>query len=147
MITPQQQAFVDQVFSAARRDEAETHVPAAFSTAQAILESGYGAKAPGNNLFGIKADSSWKGPTVSVRTHEIVHGERVGEVDEFRAYSNYQESINDHSKFLISNERYRAAFATQDPVQFAQMVAKAGYSTNPNYFTLICDVMQSRRLI
>lgn len=41
-----------------------------FVTAQAALESGWGAKAIGNNLFGITKGSSWKGPVKLVTTTE-----------------------------------------------------------------------------
>jgi len=54
--------FVRFVFEEAKKNEAISHVPAAITTAQAILETGYGRSVPvdiyngeySNNLFGLK---------------------------------------------------------------------------------------------
>lgn len=48
---------------------------------QAILESGWGsselAKAPNNNLFGIKDSGDWNGEIVTVPTQEYVNGDYI----------------------------------------------------------------------
>ena len=70
-------AFLALMVGPAQACQRATGIPASFTLAQAALESGWGARCPGNNLFGIKADKAWKGPTVDVPTHEVVKGQRV----------------------------------------------------------------------
>ena len=48
----------------------QTNVPALVTITQGGLESGWGKSAPGNNHFGIKAGSSWAGPTQLLKTWE-----------------------------------------------------------------------------
>jgi flagellum-specific peptidoglycan hydrolase FlgJ len=62
-------AFIGMLAQAAQDCQRKTGIPASITLAQAALESGPGARsALGNNLFGIKADKSWTGPTVNFRT-------------------------------------------------------------------------------
>ena len=60
--------FIMRLTTAAVASAKATGVPASITIAQAALESAWGesglAKA-GNNLFGIKADSLWRGQTLS----------------------------------------------------------------------------------
>ena len=53
--------FLDSIIDGAKEGHKLHGVPASVSLSQAILESGWGKRSPGNNLFGIKADPSWKG--------------------------------------------------------------------------------------
>ena len=57
---------------------------AQLAAAQSALETGYGKHAPGNAYFGMKAGSSWDGPTQTLRTHEEENGALVAINDEFR---------------------------------------------------------------
>ena len=51
--------------------EAKTEIDPAFVTAQAMLETGWGARVIGKaNLFGITKGSQWDGDIVMVKTHE-----------------------------------------------------------------------------
>lgn len=147
MITPAQQSFFYAVLDAARTSETATKIPAAFVAAEAMVESGYGAHCPGNNIFGVKADPAWTGPTTTQRTREVIDGQNVVIEAKFRAYPDYLASIQDHAQFLIQNPRYAAAFETNDPVKFTQAVAAAGYATDPNYANTIISVMKSRGLV
>ena len=52
-------------------------VPPSITLAQSILESGWGESqlsTAANNYFGIKADSSCKGPIYNANTHEYYEG-------------------------------------------------------------------------
>ena len=78
--------------------------------AQAALESGWGRAAIGHNLFGIKTDSSWKGPVLIRRTAEQDHDGNVRfENARFRGYASFADSIADHFSFLDKNAIYRRA--------------------------------------
>jgi flagellum-specific peptidoglycan hydrolase FlgJ len=90
-------AFLALMVGPAQACQRATGIPASFTLAQAALESGWGARCPGNNLFGIKADKAWKGPTVDVPTHEVVKGQRIAITDKFRAYSSWAACMLDHA--------------------------------------------------
>ena len=139
--------FIAAIAPSARASSAVTTVPASFTIAQAILESSWGLKAPGNNLFGIKADSSWRGATVTVHTHEVINGERVAIDARFRAYANWQGSMDDHGKFLLQNRRYNACFlCCEDSEKFAHAIAAAGYATDPDYAEKIISIIRHHNL-
>src|SRR3989344_1631150 len=133
-------AFVDTYGQMAYNDAIQSAVPWEVTLAQAIIESAYGQAAPGNNFFGIKADSSWTGPTQQLVTSEAGRGQIV---DSFRVYGSAQESFNDHSKFLRENGNYWPAFEfSNDPFQFLQKVKDGGYATAPDYVQTVGSVMQ-----
>ncbi|RQZ57474.1 mannosyl-glycoprotein endo-beta-N-acetylglucosamidase [Burkholderia cepacia] len=138
--------FVAAIARAAQACAKRTGVPASVTVAQAALESSWGKRAPGMNLFGIKADASWRGPVTSQVTHEVVDGETIPITAHFRAYSDWQGSIDDHAAFLTSNPRYRPAFAFKDGPSFARAIAKAGYATDPLYADKLIAIMSTRGL-
>src|SRR4030095_10172637 len=117
--------FVQRIHAAAVELEGSTGVPAAVTTAQAILESGFGGNitkdittgVSSNNLFGIKAVRKEK--YVTDWTHEIVDGKSVRVLGKFKAYSSEAESLRDHAEFLARNPRYKSLFSSSDPVQWA----------------------------
>lgn len=144
MITPAQNTWFCAVLAAAKISEQTTHIPAAFTAAEAALETGYGAHCPGMNCFGVKADPAWHGPTTSQRTREVIDGKDVIITAYFRAYSDWQGSIDDHARFLLTNERYAPAFETTNAIDFTRAVAAAGYATDPNYAEKIISIMKAR---
>lgn len=138
--------FIAEVGPAARQSCSTTRIPASFTVAEAALESGWGAHAPGMNLFGIKADASWHGPVTSQITHEVVNGKTVQIIAKFRAYTDWLGSIADHAQFLLGNERYKPAFACTDGKSFAMAVAAAGYATDPLYASKIISIIDAHDL-
>lgn len=102
-----------------------------ITIAQAILESSWGESSLSNkynNLFGIKADSSWKGEYVTLETLE--HKDTMVN-SKFRKYDNRGTSIKDHAEFLYKNKRYRenGVFDANTYINQAKALEKAGYST------------------
>lgn len=140
-MTPQD--FIKAIGPAARSSAAKTKIPASFTVAQAALESSWGARCPGFNLFGIKADPSWKGTTTSQVTHEVVSGKTIAITAKFRAYADWLGSITDHAKFLLTNPRYKPAFQHADGPGFATAVAAAGYATDPDYAAKIISIIKT----
>jgi flagellar protein FlgJ len=141
--------FIALVAPSAQQCMQASKVPASVTIAQAALESAWGASGlsvRGKNLFGIKADSSWHGPTVTMPTTEFINGQRVTVRAPFRAYSDWLGSIQDHAAFLVANHRYAPAFATTDGEAFAHAIAAAGYATDPNYAALLVSIMRAHDL-
>lgn len=109
--------------------------PAAI-VAQAALESGWGAAAIGNNLFGIKADKAWHGARQLRRTWEHLNGADVPMDDWFRDYPSLAEGIEDHFEFLKKNTRYADVFDPNNQFsdsEYFRRLQVDGYATAPNY--------------
>lgn len=138
--------FISAIAPAAQASAKTTRIPASFTVAQAAIESDWGVKTPGHNLFGIKADASWHGPVVVERTQEHLNGKDVTEHDAFRAYDDWLGSIEDHAQFLLMNPRYQPAFAFTSGVTFAQAIAAAGYATDPDYATKLVTIIKAHNL-
>ncbi len=139
--TLNQSGFVDRHTQAAARIEKETGIPAAYMVGQAGHETGWGQheiKLRGGkssfNLFGIKADSSWKGKVAEVSTTEYVNGVAQKKIAKFRAYDSYDESFRDYAKMITQSPRYaKASQQTGSALAFASGLQKAGYATDPQY--------------
>lgn len=139
-------AFLGMLAGAAQDCQRRTGIPASITLAQAALESSWGERAPGNNLFGIKADASWHGPTVDVSTHEVIHGERIAVTAKFRKYFSFADSMLDHARFLTGNPRYAACFRELNGAGWARQLQACGYATDPDYAKKLIDIMRGRNL-
>lgn len=145
--------FVYAVFEEAKIEELRSGVPAAVTTAQAILESGYGKKIPTDidngtysyNLFGIKAHGNSR--HVSIWTHEEVNGHRIRIRDRFMAYGSYRESIQDRTDFFRRNRRYAELFTNSNPEWWAVKLQEKGYATDGAYADKLISIMHSWNLI
>ncbi|MDX2094792.1 MAG: glycoside hydrolase family 73 protein [Alphaproteobacteria bacterium] len=128
-----QQDFIEAMAKPAQEVQAKYGVPASIAIAQAALESGWGERSKGNNLFGIKSGASWRGATIDMATHEYLNGSRVGMNDKFRAYAGFQQSIEDYGRFLSDNKRYAGVLVAGDANEAADALQRAGYATDPKY--------------
>ena len=143
--------FVAQHQEAARAAEAQTGIPAAFMVSQAAHETGWGRReirhADGSNafnLFGIKADTNWKGPTAEVTTTEYIGGVARKVVAKFRAYASYAESFADYARMMKTSPRYSGVVANDGSAQqFAQGLQRAGYATDPAYADKLTRVINT----
>lgn len=140
--TPAQRAsFISQVWPAAQQAAQQLAVHPLGLIAQAALESNWGQSVPhatggasSNNLFGIKAGSSWSGAAVSARTQEFTDGTAAPTTAAFRAYASTGESFQDYVQLLSSNPRFSAALGSGGSVPaFAGALQRAGYATDPDY--------------
>lgn len=139
-------AFIAMLAAPAQACQRATGIPASFTVAQAALESGWGERAPGCNLFGVKADPSWKGAVTLFNTHEVVKGVRVPIVDRFRCYASWGECLADRAAFFKANKRYAACFRETTGEGWARAVAAAGYATDPDYAAKLVAVIRSHTL-
>lgn len=141
--------FLAAIAPAAQQSAKATRIPASFTIAQAILESGWGASqgtALGCNLFNIKASKQWHGPTFWRDTLEHVNGKDIRVPAEWRKYDTWLMAINDHARFLTTNPRYQPCFKETTGAGFARAVAEAGYATDPEYANKIIAVINGRKL-
>ncbi|SEF26924.1 flagellar assembly peptidoglycan hydrolase FlgJ [Variovorax sp. NFACC27] len=141
--------FVGRMGASAQAASTASGVPAPLILAQAALESGWGKReiraddgTQSFNLFGIKADRSWKGATVETTTTEYIDGEPQKVRAKFRAYGSYEEAFTDYARFITRNPRYANVLATDDPTEAAHGLQRAGYATDPRYGEKLVRIMQ-----
>ena len=135
-------------------DGAKEGVLPSITAAQAILESGWGsselAKAPNNNLFGIKDSEDWHGEIVIVPTQEYLNGAYITVSAAFRKYVSWNDSVVDHAKFFTSTEwrksNYRKVVNETDYRIAAQELKNAGYATDPNYPGKLIRLIEAYKL-
>ena len=132
--------FLDYTKKIARREFLRTDLSGAITTAQAILESGWGQSVPvdkytgkfSNNLFGIKGSAS--NGTVTITTTEVYNNVRYTVDDKFRAYKSADESFRDHTELFFAKKWYtpfrKVMFNDQRGVY---AIKRCGYATDPSY--------------
>lgn len=121
---------------------------ASVAMAQAVLESGYGTSSlaqEAHNLFGIKADSTWKGATYTKSTKEVINGRTVTINASFRKYASIKDSIADYAKKLESRAQYANAFAPKSANYVASIktIKAGGYATSTTYVGSIINCINS----
>lgn len=128
-------------------------VPASVTLGQILLESG-GTNPGGlsglaynhNNLFGMKAGSSWTGKTVTMKTTEYNSaGQRYTTNATFRSYNSVAESIDDHGKLLASPIYTNKTNGTTNLNDYVQAMGSV-YATSPTYASTLMSVINSNNL-
>ncbi|RGW67899.1 glycoside hydrolase family 73 protein [Segatella copri] len=167
MASKAQLAFARQVYAAAV--EAKTEIDPAFVTAQAMLETGWGARVIGKaNLFGITKGSQWDGDIVMVKTHEYfktskqkfkepdrivsvckVAGKNLWYYTVMRAFKDFDsvgDCLKEHER-LFQKSGYKDAWPyRKDPFKFAQKICDGvgcKYATDPTYLTTITSIIKT----
>ena len=152
-LTPDQ--FVKAAVPGAQKGWREYGVPASVTIAQAILESGWGRSSlsvTDRNYFGIKCQNGKYGTLAKgCHVYNTSECDKAGNcfatTASFRIYATMANSFRDHGNFLRVNSRYKPAFAyTRDANKFIWQVWKAGYATDPNYYTKITALMAVNNL-
>ena len=152
-IDQNQSHFLSAIKQGAMAGAKEGVLPS-ITAAQAILESGWGsselAKAPNNNLFGIKDSEDWNGEIVTVPTQEYVNGDYITINAAFRKYTSWNDSVVDHAKFFTSTEwrknNYRKVVNETDYRIAAQELKNAGYATDPSYAGKLISLIEAYKL-
>ena len=145
-----QQEFFTNVSAGAIETHKKGGIFASITLAQAMLESGTGSSGlttKANNLFGIKA-YSWTGKTIQMTTKEYLQGMEVSILAPFRAYDNWNQSIEDHTNFLMQNSTYveHGVFTSKTYQEQAQALQSAGYATDPNYAKSLITLIKQYNL-
>ena len=148
-------SFVKTYLPFAQETERKTGISAIAILAQAALESGWGAVAPGNMFFGVKDTDGINGneqllttteysrradlkfPQILSVTPVVMNGVKMFKYkvkDYFRKYKSPEESFTDHAQFFLKNPRYKKALEVKAmPYSFIKEIAVAGYATAPDY--------------
>jgi flagellum-specific peptidoglycan hydrolase FlgJ len=150
-----QAQFIAAAVSGAQQGWRQYGVPPSVTIAQAVLESGWGRSGLASvdrNYFGIKCQSGGFGTIASgCHVYQTTECDKAGKCfatsDAFRTYPTMAHSFRDHGYFLKVNKRYAPAFVyTKDANNFIWQVWKAGYATDPNYYTKVTGIMAAYQL-
>ena len=148
------QQFIKEIYPQASEIYDKYGVLPSVTISQAILESGWGKSdlsINAKNLFGIKADASWKGKKIKMNTSEY-YNKKI--IDEFRVYNSNEESIKDYGEFLKNNKRYKQSgvFKATQYLEQTKAIEQSGYSTVQNdkgeeiYAKLLIQIIQEQNL-
>lgn len=155
--------FIETLGPIARENYKRTGILASVTLAQAILESGWGQSSlakNGNNLFGMKQNlsgnnwggSAWDGVNYYRKgTYEYGSSGRYSIKANFRKYSCVEDSIEDHSAYLLnakngSKKRYAGLTKTKSYKKQLQIIKKGGYATSGSYVSQLCGVISRYHL-
>ena len=154
-------AKVGPLFTA---DQKKSGILASVSMAQFILESGYGKSElalGANNCFGMKkslSGNTWSGSVwdgVSIykkKTQEQkADGSYVTVTAEFRKYANVEDSIADHSAYLLGAKngekfRYDGLKGCSDYKKAVLIIKDGGYATSLTYVEKLCSIIEKWKL-
>ncbi len=147
-----------------REEQTMTGILASVSLAQFIVESGYGQSKLAQeacNFFGMKTvlsgntwdETVWDGISyVEKETYEETDdGERFRISAKFRRYSCLEDSITDHSAYLLSAENdagavYPGLSGETDYRRAAEILKEGGYATSTSYVDLLCRTIEENNL-
>lgn len=102
--------------------------------AQAVIESRYGESglAKYHNYFGLKCGSSWKGPSVNMKTKEEVNSALISIRDNFRTFPDMDAGVKGYFDF-ISTKRYSNLKSAETPEEYLKRIKADGYATSSSY--------------
>jgi len=146
-------------------DQKQSGILACVSLAQFILESGYGhtdLAQVANNCFGMKctlSDNTWPGSTWDGKSkftkktaEQDENGKEYFVTADFRKYRSVEDSISDHSAYLLGamidyQNRYAGLPGETDYRKAAQIIKDGGYATDVNYADKLCDIIERWELV
>lgn len=145
-------------------EQKRSGILASVIAAQFILESGYGKTdlaQNANNCFGMKKNlsgntwegSTWDGKSIYTKiTKECYDGKTYVDVKaDFRKYPRIEDSIADHSAYLLgamngSAKRYEGLKGCKNYRKAIQIIKDGGYATDPKYVDKICNIISKWNL-
>lgn len=155
--------FIQTMGPIAQADYKKSGVLASVTLAQAILESGWGKSElaqKGNNLFGMKTNLSgntWSGSvwdgysSVTINTGEEYGGKHVTISAPFRKYSCVEQSVADHSAYLVNAKdgysyRYAGLTSTNSYKKQLTIIKNGGYATSSTYVSQLTSLIERYNL-
>ena len=151
---------IEKVGALFTTDQKKSGILACISLAQFILESGYGKSElaqNANNCFGMKkslsgntwSGSVWDGKSVYTKQTKEQNGDGsyITITAEFRKYPNVEDSIADHSAYLLGAKngdklRYAGISGMTDYKAAAQLIKNGGYATSLAYVENLCSIIE-----
>lgn len=151
--------YIEKVGALYTEDEKKTGILACVSLAQSILEGAYGQTdlvQIANNLHGMKcilSGNAWKGTTWNGDSYyekespEVENGKTVMRKSKFRRYASIEDSIADHSAYLLNapngnKQRYAGLAGEKDYRKAAAIIKNGGYATDQEYANKLVNIIE-----
>lgn len=152
MVQQEHNSFVKKVAPYAVELGQEYGVLPSITIAQAILESDWGTSTLAsqyNNYFGIKGEDP--NNTKVLQTKEYTNGQWITINGRFRVYSDFRESMKDHTKLLVNGttwnpQQYKQVLQSKNYIDAAVALQSDGYATDPGYTSKIIRIIQKYNL-
>ena len=151
-----QKAWLNAIYPESQKLAMVNDLFPSIMMSQAIAESAWGQSelaTKANNLFGIKADATWKGAIYTKVTNEVVNGQTIQVTANFRKYNSQAESLTDYVtkiRATMNGSAYRYQGVWRSNAKTYQNAAQAlkdgGYATDPNYPTNLINRIVNYRL-
>lgn len=140
--------FIEQIKDGAAESWSKHKILPSISIAQAILESDWGRSTlalKGKNLFGVKG--KFNGASIIVSTKEWDGSKMITIDEDFRKYSSWNESIEDHGTFFTSTDwrkdNYKEVIGKTNYIHVANALSRAGYATDPQYASKLISIVET----
>jgi flagellar protein FlgJ len=117
---------------------------ASLSLAQWAVESGWGAKSPGNNPFGIKHMVGY--PDQTFHTHEEVNGVMIPEDLVFAKFPTIADAFTAHAALIATRPQYAPAIALLPDVEAYVTALAHVYATASNYAATLLSIIHAHNL-
>lgn len=145
-------------------DQKKSGILASVSMAQFLLESNYGTSElaqRANNCFGMKCSlsgntwdgSAWDGKSIYTKQtkEQDANGKECTVKADFRKYACAEDSITDHSAYLLgaktgSKLRYTGLKGCTDYKKAVTIIKNGGYATDTAYVDKICAIIKKWNL-
>lgn len=150
-----QKYFFRVLGSLSRADYYEKDILASVTLAQSIYEGGWGRYSlpiGGNNLFGIKAYSTWSGKVYDQKSHTLYNSysdllidmgqSYINSVSAWRAHDSWAESVGVHSSLFINESKYAAVVGEKDYKVMAHAIVDAGYCNDDGYADTVIALIE-----
>ena len=134
--------FIEKVWIVAKEGYERYGILPSLTISQSILESDWGKKHIQNNIFGIKAGSSWNGAFATRMTREWDGSKYITVEARFRAYDSFEDSIRDYLKLIGESKRYERVKEAKDYKEASRLIYEAGYATDPKYSQKLVEIIE-----
>lgn len=126
--------------------------------AQACFEPTYGTSVlavNAHNLFGVKDNDQWNGPTYNKTTGEYYNSKYTEITADFRSYSTWEESIFDQGDYLVNRwisknhpeiKRFADLIGNRDYKDCARILKEKSYGTSIDYDQRVVDYVDKHNL-
>lgn len=141
--------FIEKIAPAAIKYMRQEGILASLTIAQAILESDSGKSelaVKANNLFGMKANSTWTGPVYKKTTREYVNGKWIEGIASFCLFKSIEACMEYRSTVFLKSARYQRLWGITDYKKAAQVIWECGYATAPDYPQKLINVIEKNEL-
>ena len=157
-------AFIKKYLPYAKQMEEQYFIPAVAILAQAGLESGWGEKSIGNNVFGVKYRKGDWGKQLATTTEyydnkkdfdrkdNIITHSYIPSLNKFKVvlrgveFADYEtpfDAFLQHSKLLLTERYHPCLLYRDDPAKYLGCIGSRGYATDPNYKDKMAEMVYS----